>query len=335
VINFELIGRNASIINITGNMLLSNGGSCKIVEIGEKEDVVFSQLIEQSYQQPNLQHIGQPELNFISNEENDLQCDDTKKLTTKSATESTTELTTESTTQTTAKSTVEDDGLCNNLEQYIRRIVRYLNVTSSLQFKYGGEKTVAILTKMREEGVSINVCTAEIDDAVRKYLRGDLLKKDLTPSVLFEKFALGRGINQKLAEEAKIKREEELQVNKQFIADSIAIFNEVMENRNGTGVTVKNSNAIELLPVLRKSGYTLDDIRYVCEVKKEEWQNDPKMERYLRIETLFNKKKFVAYRGQKKGVATGGKIEPKYIREAKKVTYGVAGGKGVVNGKIS
>ena len=47
-----------------------------------------------------------------------------------------------------------------------------------------------------------------------------------------------------------------------------------------------------------KEGFTIDDFKRVIDIKAKEWLNDPKMERYLRPETLFGTK-FEGYLNQK------------------------------------
>ncbi|WP_256846872.1 conserved phage C-terminal domain-containing protein [Paenibacillus sp. Pae108] len=53
-------------------------------------------------------------------------------------------------------------------------------------------------------------------------------------------------------------------------------------------------------------GYTLDDFKYVIDVKAAEWLGDPKMEKYLRPSTLFRPTNFPEYLNQKMPVAVEG-----------------------------
>ncbi len=41
--------------------------------------------------------------------------------------------------------------------------------------------------------------------------------------------------------------------------------------------------------------YSISDVKRVIDVKYNEWQGNPQMEKYLRPQTLFNKSKFQAY----------------------------------------
>lgn len=54
----------------------------------------------------------------------------------------------------------------------------------------------------------------------------------------------------------------------------------------------------ELIRVLWKKGYTLEQFQRVIDIKTKDWKGDPKMEQYLRPSTLFRKSKFEEYIGQ-------------------------------------
>lgn len=45
-----------------------------------------------------------------------------------------------------------------------------------------------------------------------------------------------------------------------------------------------------------RDGATLEDCKAVIDMKAAEWLNDPRMNEYLRPETLFNQTKFESYR---------------------------------------
>lgn len=47
-----------------------------------------------------------------------------------------------------------------------------------------------------------------------------------------------------------------------------------------------------------KEGASVDDCRAVIALKVREWRGDPKMSKYLRPETLFNRTKFATYKGE-------------------------------------
>lgn len=53
-------------------------------------------------------------------------------------------------------------------------------------------------------------------------------------------------------------------------------------------------------PIIRilKEGFTLEDCQKVINIKYNEWKNDSLMNKYIRIETLFNRKNFEKYLNQ-------------------------------------
>lgn len=60
----------------------------------------------------------------------------------------------------------------------------------------------------------------------------------------------------------------------------------------------------DLIKARWNDGYTLDDFKIVIDKKTTEWLNDPKMNQYLRPETLFGTK-FESYLNQKGGKSFG------------------------------
>lgn len=56
-----------------------------------------------------------------------------------------------------------------------------------------------------------------------------------------------------------------------------------------------------------KDGYCLEDFKYVIDIKCSQWKGDPKMDKFLRPQTLFIPDNFAAYRNEKKDLnGTGG-----------------------------
>ena len=76
-------------------------------------------------------------------------------------------------------------------------------------------------------------------------------------------------------------------------AQVIAFLNEKAgRNFDGNG-----ANAQHVIARL-KDGETVDDMRAVVAKKCREWKGDPKMDAYLRPETLFNRTKYASYKGE-------------------------------------
>lgn len=80
---------------------------------------------------------------------------------------------------------------------------------------------------------------------------------------------------------------------KERAAEVIAFLNEKAgRNFDGNG-----ANAQHVIARL-KDGETVDDMRAVVAKKCREWKGDPKMDAYLRPETLFNRTKYASYKGE-------------------------------------
>lgn len=71
-----------------------------------------------------------------------------------------------------------------------------------------------------------------------------------------------------------------------------------LNEKAGTKYKPTTAKTISLIRARLKDGFTIDDFRYVIGNKCAEWLNDPKMQRYLRPETLFGTK-FEAYLNEK------------------------------------
>ena len=80
---------------------------------------------------------------------------------------------------------------------------------------------------------------------------------------------------------------------KERAAEVIAFLNEKAgRNFDGNG-----ANAQHVIARL-KDGETVEDMRAVVAKKCREWKGDPKMDAYLRPETLFNRTKYASYKGE-------------------------------------
>jgi uncharacterized phage protein (TIGR02220 family) len=58
------------------------------------------------------------------------------------------------------------------------------------------------------------------------------------------------------------------------------------------------ASTLELIEARLKTGATVDDCKAVIARKISDWRGDPKMAKYLRPETLFNRTKFESYLGE-------------------------------------
>jgi len=214
------------------------------------------------------------------------------------------------------------------LEKYIRTIVIYLNRITGKHFQFSTEKTVFVLGKWQDAGKTIEDCKERIDEYAEKYAKGDLTVREMSPYSIFKLMPVAPDGDSKKSEEIKKRRAQAEKEEKEYIRSAVEIFNDVMGNGDGRGPTADNMDARELFPILKKKGKTLDEIKYVCEVKKEEWKDNESMCHFLRISTLFNIKKFERYLGQRKNGT--GKMIPKYKKAAKENVYGIGDKNGSV-----
>ena len=88
------------------------------------------------------------------------------------------------------------------------------------------------------------------------------------------------------------------------IAEVMAYLN-LRTGKNYRHTTRKNS---ALIAARLKEGFTVDECKIVIDKKTEEWLNDPKMDKFLRPETLFGSK-FDGYLNQKSGLKEKGLFE--------------------------
>jgi len=94
--------------------------------------------------------------------------------------------------------------------------------------------------------------------------------------------------------EEEIEVVNEVEVFKKLVFDVVGYLNE----KTGSKFPPKADKTQELIRILWKKGYTLEQFREVIDIKTKDWKGDPKMEQYLRPSTLFRKSKFEEYIGQ-------------------------------------
>ena len=76
---------------------------------------------------------------------------------------------------------------------------------------------------------------------------------------------------------------------------------EVIEYLNTTCFRHFKPKSESIRKVIRarlEEDYTVDDLKRVIDLKASQWLNNPRMEQYLRPDTLFNKTKFANYYGE-------------------------------------
>ena len=76
--------------------------------------------------------------------------------------------------------------------------------------------------------------------------------------------------------------------------------------KSGKEFKSTTKNTIKLIKARAKSGATIDDFKHVIDKKCDDWLGT-NMEKYIRPDTLFNEKKFEAYRNEPdpKKIGTG------------------------------
>ena len=72
----------------------------------------------------------------------------------------------------------------------------------------------------------------------------------------------------------------------QFIGEALRVFTEV----TGRACLIPSSEVAFDLTKVFDAGYSVDDVRLVCELKQAEWGADPKRQQWLRPHTLFGEK---------------------------------------------
>lgn len=71
-----------------------------------------------------------------------------------------------------------------------------------------------------------------------------------------------------------------------FIGEALKVFTEV----TGRACLIPSSEVSFDLTKIFDAGYSIDDVRLVCELKQAEWGEDPKRQQWLRPHTLFGAK---------------------------------------------
>lgn len=104
--------------------------------------------------------------------------------------------------------------------------------------------------------------------------------------------------NQQLTTSKKEKNKEDIYISKEIysreIAEIVSYLNEKLETR----YSPKTRKTIDCITArIREGHYTVDDFKTVIDKKYAEWHGNPKMEKFLRPETLFGNK-FEGYLNQ-------------------------------------
>lgn len=71
-----------------------------------------------------------------------------------------------------------------------------------------------------------------------------------------------------------------------FIGEALTVFTEV----TGRACLIPSAEVFFDLTKIFDAGYSIDDVRLVCELKQAEWGADPKRQKWLRPHTLFGEK---------------------------------------------
>ena len=79
------------------------------------------------------------------------------------------------------------------------------------------------------------------------------------------------------------------------IIDIMDYFNSIC----GTKFRASTASTKKHIVARLKEGFTVDDFKRVIDNKAADWKDDPKMQKYLRPETLFSPSKFEAYLNEK------------------------------------
>ena len=79
---------------------------------------------------------------------------------------------------------------------------------------------------------------------------------------------------------------DEKQEKDNFVADVISYLN----NKTGKNFRASSQKTKRLIKARRNEKYNLDDFKKVIDVKTGQWKNNPKMNKFLRPETLFSNK---------------------------------------------
>lgn len=75
-----------------------------------------------------------------------------------------------------------------------------------------------------------------------------------------------------------------------------------LNEKTGKNYSASSKNTVKLIKSLMKEGHTVDDFKIVIDNKVTEWSGIPKMEDYLRPNTLFASTHFEDYLNQKGGM---------------------------------
>jgi uncharacterized phage protein (TIGR02220 family) len=86
--------------------------------------------------------------------------------------------------------------------------------------------------------------------------------------------------------------------NKEVLETSKKIRDHLKEVTGKKFIYNKESN-LKFIRARMREGFDLDDFKYVIDVKSHQWLDDPEMDKYLRVKTLFNASNFEGYVNEK------------------------------------
>jgi len=84
-------------------------------------------------------------------------------------------------------------------------------------------------------------------------------------------------------------------ISKQNISNIVPQIIEYLNQKTGKKFSPKSESTVKLISGRLSEGHTLDDFKRVIDVKVAKWRGDPKMDDYLRPDTLFRPSNFESY----------------------------------------
>jgi len=91
----------------------------------------------------------------------------------------------------------------------------------------------------------------------------------------------------------------EQNITKQNIKDIVIQIIDYLNERTGKKFSTTAENTVKLISGRLSEGRTLTDFKQVIDVKVAKWRGDPKMDDYLRPDTLFRPSNFESYLNEK------------------------------------
>ncbi|MBU5214508.1 conserved phage C-terminal domain-containing protein [Heyndrickxia oleronia] len=180
------------------------------------------------------------------------------------------------------------------LERFINhhKIVRYSAESRELALKNWGRYNFNKGGKPIIDCVQSELKTVK-DISLIQYVGERIEKKDIKK--LYESYYESPAIR---GQEEEKEKEEEKEEEKEYIPfDEVVSYLNLKTNSSYRTTSKKTQN---LIKARWNEGFKLEDFKNVIDKKSTEWLNDPKMNKFLRPETLFGTK-FESYLNQKGG----------------------------------